>query len=121
MKVLGTIFTSLYECHMEWSHVCSQCTGHFTQVVWKGSKEIGVGRATSSGGRTVVVANYRPPGNVLGMFATNVLPPSDGCRVQPSEPPSRSGKALHFNTRGKVLKSKQYSFNYVYVYVIDSF
>jgi len=37
------------------------CSGHFTQVVWKSSAELGVGVATA-GGRVVVVANYHPPG-----------------------------------------------------------
>ncbi|XP_065896937.1 uncharacterized protein [Dysidea avara] len=46
-------------------------TGHFTQVVWVGSKEIGVGRATN-GGQTFVVANYYPPGNYQGKYKENV-------------------------------------------------
>jgi len=51
-------------------------TGHFTQVVWKSSKELGVGKATSRTGRIYVVCNYSPPGNYTnaGMFAANVLP-----------------------------------------------
>ena len=49
--------------------------GHFTQVVWKSSKELGVGKATSRSGRIYVVANYYPPGNYQGQFAQNVLPP----------------------------------------------
>jgi len=52
-------------------------TGHFTQMVWRESREIGVGRAKApgSGGKTIVVANYDPPGNVLGTYRANVLPP----------------------------------------------
>ena len=46
--------------------------GHFTQVVWKGSEELGIGKATDSKGRVYVVANYRPAGNYIGNFATNV-------------------------------------------------
>ncbi|XP_037957618.1 glioma pathogenesis-related protein 1-like [Teleopsis dalmanni] len=46
-------------------------TGHFTQVVWKSSRELGVGIATD-GRRTWVVANYNPPGNVFGQYAQNV-------------------------------------------------
>jgi Cysteine-rich secretory protein family len=49
--------------------------GHFTQVVWKSSKELGVGKAKSRSGRIYVVANYYPPGNYQGQFAQNVLPP----------------------------------------------
>lgn len=45
--------------------------GHFTQVVWNGSKWLGMGVATK-GGRTVVVANYYPKGNCIGAFGKNV-------------------------------------------------
>lgn len=51
--------------------------GHFTQVVWKGSREIGVGKARSKDGKILVVANYRPAGNVIGRFSENVSAPSD--------------------------------------------
>ncbi len=49
-------------------------TGHFTQVIWKGSTEIGCGKAMSYRGGTYVVCNYNPPGNYRGMFSSNVLP-----------------------------------------------
>lgn len=53
-------------------------TGHFTQIVWNASIEIGVGVATYPDQRykhrTVVCINYRPPGNVQGQFQQNVLP-----------------------------------------------
>ncbi|XP_067625342.1 uncharacterized protein [Eurosta solidaginis] len=47
-------------------------TGHFTQVVWKGSQRLGVGVARS-GHTTFVVANYDPPGNYNGEYQKNVL------------------------------------------------
>ncbi|CAG2063987.1 unnamed protein product [Timema podura] len=50
-------------------------SGHFTQVVWKGSKELGVAVAKSRNGQIFVVANYSPPGNFIGSFAVNVPPP----------------------------------------------
>ncbi|KAF3696289.1 Golgi-associated plant pathogenesis-related protein 1 [Channa argus] len=50
-------------------------TGHFTQVVWKDTTEVGVGMA-SSGNRAFVVGQYRKPGNMAmpGYFEKNVLP-----------------------------------------------
>jgi len=51
-------------------------TGHFTQVVWKGSQKLGVGFAYSSDRKKVyVVAHYSPPGNFIGQYAQNVLRP----------------------------------------------
>ena len=49
-------------------------TGHFTQVIWKSSKEIGAGWARSPDGGFFVVCNYDPPGNYEGKFPRNVEP-----------------------------------------------
>ncbi|XP_064079225.1 uncharacterized protein LOC135196370 isoform X3 [Macrobrachium nipponense] len=49
--------------------------GHFTQVVWQDSKELGVGYARSPTGKIFVVANYNPAGNFVGSFATKVPRP----------------------------------------------
>jgi len=53
----------------------SMNTGHFTQVVWKDTKEIGCGSAKSAAGGTYVVCNYNPPGNYSGRFPENVPKP----------------------------------------------
>lgn len=50
-------------------------SGHFTQVVWKGSRELGVGKARGRDGKVYVVANYRPAGNMMGEYEKNVFPP----------------------------------------------
>uniref|UniRef100_A0A3B3R1N1 SCP domain-containing protein n=1 Tax=Paramormyrops kingsleyae TaxID=1676925 RepID=A0A3B3R1N1_9TELE len=52
-------------------------TGHFTQVVWKDSQEMGIGLATDGKGNVFVVAQYRPAGNITnaGYYEQNVLPP----------------------------------------------
>ncbi|XP_049819265.1 Golgi-associated plant pathogenesis-related protein 1-like [Aethina tumida] len=50
----------------------SKNTGHFTQVVWRGSQELGVGIARA--GNKTYVCNYYPPGNYRGQFQENVLP-----------------------------------------------
>ena len=47
-------------------------TGHFTQVVWVDSVELGVAKATAKNGMQFVVARYFPPGNILGRFPDNV-------------------------------------------------
>ncbi|KAL7741057.1 hypothetical protein ACLKA6_013490 [Drosophila palustris] len=58
----------------DWSRPSFQMdTGHFTQVVWKGSKELGVGVA-KRGNTMYVVCNYNPPGNYMNMFKKNVIP-----------------------------------------------
>ena len=50
-------------------------TGHFTQVVWKESVELGIGKADidKNGMKcTYVVGRYRPAGNMMGDYAENV-------------------------------------------------
>ncbi|XP_012281967.1 repressed by EFG1 protein 1 isoform X3 [Orussus abietinus] len=54
-------------------------TGHFTQLVWRDSSELGVGMAKNRNGEVYVVCNYSPAGNFLGSFSENVLPPSGVC------------------------------------------
>lgn len=50
----------------------SSSTGSFSQLVWKGSQEVGVGRAFGAQGQTFVIAVYKPPGNIRGQYAENV-------------------------------------------------
>ncbi|XP_055535511.1 uncharacterized protein LOC129724548 [Wyeomyia smithii] len=47
--------------------------GHFTQVVWKASRELGVGMAVN-GSNVYVVCNYDPAGNYKNQYAANVTP-----------------------------------------------
>jgi uncharacterized protein YkwD len=58
----------------------SSDTGHFTQVVWRGSTSLGCGRAQCDFG-VFYVCRYSPAGNDTGdgQFQQNVLPASDAC------------------------------------------
>ena len=50
-------------------------TGHFTQIVWRDTTEVGVGTCKSPDGRlTYAVARYNPAGNMLKKFQENVTP-----------------------------------------------
>ena len=48
-------------------------TGHFTQIVWKESKQVGFGYAQARDGYYYGVANYYPAGNFIGEFEDNVF------------------------------------------------
>lgn len=50
-------------------------TGHFTQVVWRQTTQIGCG-VTSCNGMDIWVCEYDPPGNVQTLYRQNVLPKS---------------------------------------------
>ncbi|KAF4531406.1 hypothetical protein B566_EDAN009647 [Ephemera danica] len=56
--------------------------GHFTQLVWASTKQLGLGKARSRAGRVIVVANYHPPGNVSGAYQRNVRPPLPGSELR---------------------------------------
>ncbi|GFR67201.1 Golgi-associated plant pathogenesis-related protein 1 [Elysia marginata] len=50
-------------------------TGHFTQVVWKESTQLGMGKAKTPDGKNVyAVGSYRAPGNKFGAYVENVPP-----------------------------------------------
>ena len=53
-------------------------TGQFAQVIWKDTKEIGMGVAKSvddiNNKYVYVTALYRPPGNIEATLRDNVLP-----------------------------------------------
>ncbi|KAH8037321.1 hypothetical protein HPB51_009876 [Rhipicephalus microplus] len=46
--------------------------GHFTQLVWRGSRRLGTGIARSRKGNYYIVCEYEPRGNILGQFGHQV-------------------------------------------------
>ena len=46
----------------------SDGTGHYTQMVWKDTREMGLGVAYTKKGGIIVVASYYPAGNVIGQL-----------------------------------------------------
>ena len=69
-------------------------TGHFTQLVWINTREIGFGVNVSSNGYTYISTNYDPPGNFLNAFNENVKPyityPTNIIAKEPSHPSPNS-------------------------------
>lgn len=69
--------------YYDYSHASySSRTGHFTQVVWKNTTELGCGVAQGTDERfgykftkIYVVCHYQAAGNYMGQFMENVLKP----------------------------------------------
>lgn len=56
--------------------VFSSSTGHFTALVWRDTRKVGIGYAINTQRRRGIVCfSFWPPGNVAGAFVRNVLPP----------------------------------------------
>jgi len=55
----------------------SMQTGHFTQVVWRGTTQVGCGHVSCKG-NDIWVCNYDPAGNWEGQYRENVL--AAGCK-----------------------------------------
>lgn len=64
----------------------SPLTGHFTQIVWKSTTDLGCGVAISKQtGNIYAVCHYNQPGNVDGQFQMNVFP-GVGDRLEKKKP-----------------------------------
>jgi len=53
----------------------SMQTGHFTQLVWTDTTQVGCGHVQCNG-NDIYVCNYNPPGNWEGQYKDHVLPKS---------------------------------------------
>ena len=52
--------------YRENSCAAGKSCGHYTQLVWKGSKTLGCGMAFCEDSSQIWVCNYDPPGNIIG-------------------------------------------------------
>lgn len=77
-------------------------TGHFTQMVWRSSKEVGVGMASSGTGMFIVVAQYNPTGNITnpGYYQRNVMPA--GTKISDEDEEDVPGKLTMLNASSAV-------------------
>ena len=85
--------------------------GHFTQVVWNNSVEIGCGVAKGTDNFVYGVCNYSPPGNFIGAqnYQNNVLPLAPQRRRRSV---SNVGQVINLNSYGSVFSSSDIVFTY---------
>lgn len=84
----------------------SQSTGHFTQLVWKDTTNIGIGIAYSKKTKAVfVVMNFWPSGNWNNGFYANVFPPNVFPPSSYAPPSPLKVLAVNKNTMKKPKKS----------------
>jgi len=51
------------------TNICAagKVCGHYTQIVWKSTTEIGCGKAVCQDNSQIWVCNYKPAGNIIGL------------------------------------------------------
>lgn len=71
-EVCQSWYDEIKEYNFDVEPRASPRAGHFTQMVWKATKHLGVGMSKTKKGKVLVVCNYNPRGNVIGEFERNV-------------------------------------------------
>ena len=71
MYVIQNWYSELNDPGHDFNNPEAGGTGHFTQLVWIGSTEVGVGISSSG---EYIICNYLPAGNWAGQYTENVLP-----------------------------------------------
>ncbi|KAK2025753.1 SCP-like extracellular protein [Colletotrichum zoysiae] len=61
-------------------------TGHFTQLVWRNTSDVGCGRKFCDDGQWYIVCEYWPRGNIVGQFVEQVQEEGFGARIAPEIP-----------------------------------
>ena len=75
----GEIVTRWYDEEIDYDYVTGETKTpfapilHFTQIVWKATREVGMATAVGHG-KLIAVARYSPAGNTKGLFQENVHP-----------------------------------------------
>ena len=65
---IGWLGEKEYYLYQQFGQLTEKPIGHYTQMVWKNTKEIGVGIAYCANGGMIIVASYNPPGNWIGEY-----------------------------------------------------
>lgn len=90
VTTLVTQFYQEVDKYSDSNPVFSEITGHFTQVVWKATKEVACAVQPSCAGGKMWVCHYSPQGNVQGEFAQQVTKGDVSFDQATSDPSSAS-------------------------------
>ncbi len=66
-----TAIKAWYSEKKYYNYASNSCTndrvcGHYTQLIWKNTREVGCGKAIGRKWKTIIVCRYNPPGNYVG-------------------------------------------------------